>query len=247
MSISIDLIRVLISENQEKMARSPFVKREILAKLFQPQKDLVSVIQGVRRSGKSTLLYQIAEKLNILGTPQSVFLNFEDPRLGEEMSHTLLEKVREVGLANNPDRPVYFFFDAIQNVKLWEKWLHIQLERPKNCYFIVTGSNAALLGGKMASALTGRHLSYELFPFSFPEFLEMFPTKGLEDFLNLGGFPRAIQSEDPNQLLREYFVDIIQRDVRQHVAARSEVPLVQVAKAVDALINPTLFEYSASY
>jgi uncharacterized protein len=125
---------------------------------------------------------------------------------------------------------VYYFFDEIQNVKGWEKWLHVQLERRQR-YFVVSGSNANLLSGKLALALTGRHLTLELFPFSFAEFRRAKPRATLTEFLQQGGFPKPILSSHGEALLREYYIDIIERDVRRHVGARSTVPLSQIAKA----------------
>lgn len=127
-------------------------------------------------------------------------------------------------------RNQYYFLDEIQNVAGWEKWLHIQLER-KQRFFVITGSNYNLLGGNLASALTGRHISLELFPFSFAEFRRAKPRGTFQDYLRRGGFPRPLTAPDGEALLREYFIDIIERDVRRHVSARSTVPLAQIAKA----------------
>src|SRR5581483_2073091 len=135
-----------------------------------PQKlhtDLVLIIQGVRRSGKSTLLSQIPAHYKI-PLKQCYYSNFEDPRFINDLDYQLLSRIVSFARKNIPaEKPCYFFFDEIQNVLEWEKWLHTQLERPKNNYFIVTGSNSRLLSGQFATALTGRHISLELFPFSF--------------------------------------------------------------------------------
>jgi predicted AAA+ superfamily ATPase len=126
--------------------------------------------------------------------------------------------------------PCYFFFDEIQNVSQWEKWLHIQFERPKNNYFILTGSNSCLLSGEFATALTGRHITVELFPFSFAEYQSYFPGRNLKDYLTSGGFPRPLTYEHPYQLLQEYFNDIILRDVLKRVHARTPDAIKHVVK-----------------
>ena len=192
--------------------------------------DLALVIQGVRRCGKSTLLSQLPQFYQ-LSQQQCYYCNFEDPRLLDDLDFTLLSRI--VTLARDkvaPTTPCYFFFDEIQNVQEWEKWLHSQLERPKNNYFILTGSNSQLLSGEFATALTGRHLTLELFPFSFAEYKAMFPQKSIEDYLRWGGFPRALTFEHPYQLLQEYFNDIILRDVLKRVHARTPESIKQVAK-----------------
>lgn len=192
--------------------------------------DVVLVIQGVRRCGKSTLLAQMP---NIYRLPQQncFFCNFEDPRLMNDLNHLLLTKIVSVARSKiSSDSACFFFFDEIQNVKNWEKWLHVQLERPKNNYFVLTGSNSRLLSGEFATVLTGRHIGFELFPFSFAEFKQIFQDATIEDYLFRGGFPKASLYEHPYQLLQEYFSDIILRDVLKRVRARSPESIKQVAK-----------------
>ncbi len=192
--------------------------------------DLALIIQGVRRCGKSTLLSQLPQ-IYQLPYAQCVYCNFEDPRLMNELDHRLLTHI--VILARKkiaPDQPCYFFFDEIQNVNEWEKWLHSQLERPKQNFFVLTGSNSHLLSGEFATALTGRHITLELFPFSLAEFKMLFPNSSIEDYLTAGGFPRPLTFPQPYQLLQEYFNDIILRDVLRRVNARTPDAIKQVAK-----------------
>lgn len=192
--------------------------------------DLALIIQGVRRSGKSTLLSQLPEHYQ-LSQKQCYFCNFEDPRLMNDLDHHLLTRILTLARNENPHTiPCYFFFDEIQNVQDWEKWMHTQLERPRNNYFVLTGSNSRLLGGEFATALTGRHITLELFPFSFSEYKQLFPENTIENYLNSGGFPRALTYEHPYQLLQEYFNDIILRDVIKRVHARTPDAIKQVAK-----------------
>lgn len=202
-------------------------------KLKLPQslsQDLVLVIQGVRRCGKSTLLSQLPQ-LYQLPQEQCYYCNFEDPRLMNELDHTLLTQIITLARKKiSPTKPCYFFFDEIQNVEDWEKWLHTQLERPKSNYFILTGSNSRLLNGEFATALTGRHITLELFPFSFTEYQNLFPERTIQDYLISGGFPRPLTYERPYQLLQEYFNDIILRDVLKRVHARTPESVKQVAK-----------------
>ncbi|MFA6036731.1 MAG: ATP-binding protein [Legionellales bacterium] len=191
--------------------------------------DIALIIQGVRRGGKSTLMTQLPAHYH-LNLEHCYFCNFEDPRLLNQLDHTLLSDIVTLAKTRSGTQPCYFFFDEIQNVADWEKWLHTQLERPKNKYFILTGSNATLLSGELATTLTGRHITLELFPFCFAEYLQVFPKNDIKDYLSAGGFPKALFYPEPNKLLQEYFNDIILRDVLRRVRARSPDSIKQVVK-----------------
>ncbi|MBI4124771.1 MAG: ATP-binding protein [Deltaproteobacteria bacterium] len=211
--------------------------RTILRRLLTEQgpplsPDLVLVIQGVRRCGKSTLLGQIMEQKR-LEPAQCAFINFEDPRLSEDLDYKLLDRIVEmVKEKQEANRPYYFFLDEIQEVKNWQKWFHMKLERPGRDVFVITGSNATLLSGELATTLTGRHRTLEMFPFDFKEYKTVKPQNSLENFLDEGGFPRALLDSKPQELLREYFTDIIERDVRRHVSVRNSAALTRLVKAV---------------
>lgn len=199
--------------------------------------DLALIIQGVRRCGKSTLLCQIPKYYN-LDYKKCFYCNFEDSRLLDILDHNLLTKIITLAQEYIGDKqPCYFFFDEIQNVYGWEKWLHTQLERPKNNYYILTGSNSSLLSGEFATSLTGRHISLELYPFDYSEYKkfisknnEKLNNNTIEKYLLDGGFPRAISYDEPVKLLQEYFKDIISRDVYKRVNARNVDAINQVLK-----------------
>ncbi len=114
--------------------------------------DLITVIQGVRRCGKSTLLQQIVEA-NKIPNQSAIFINFEYPRLVNYLNHSLLEQIYTLCKAKFSP-PLTFFLDEIQNVVNWQKWLNSKLERPDGHSFVVTGSNSRLLGGELATSLT---------------------------------------------------------------------------------------------
>lgn len=192
--------------------------------------DLALIIQGVRRGGKSTLLTQLPKHYK-LPLKQCYFCNFEDPRLLNELDHALLTRIIKLARVEiSVDKPCYFFFDEIQNVMGWEKWVHAQLDRPNKNFYVLTGSNSSLLSGEFATALTGRHITLELFPFSFAEFKKIHRHGKIENYLQLGGFPRSLTFEKPYQLLQEYFNDIILRDVLKRAHARSSDSIKQVVK-----------------
>lgn len=229
--LSDDMLYNILAEWSFWDARPPKNLTHRLIKL--PPKlhpDIALIIQGVRRCGKSTLLMQLPEQYG-LELDHCYFCNFEDPRLLDDLDFNILTQIVKLARKDIPEnKPCYFFFDEIQNVENWEKWLHTQMERPKHNYFILTGSNSRLLSGEFASAITGRHITLELYPFSFAEFKSLFPDRELEDYIQIGGFPRAIMLENSYQLLQEYFQDIILRDVLKRVRARSQDSIKHVAK-----------------
>jgi uncharacterized protein len=192
--------------------------------------EIVTVIQGVRRCGKSTLLRQLMTA-NRIAEDRTVFINFEDPRLVNDLDSALLEQILQLATARGGER-LTFFLDEIQNVANWEKWLNTQLEMKNGHCFVVTGSNSQLLGGELASSLTGRHLRHELFPFDFAEFQKWGKPGELEQFIRLGGFPAVLDFPQPGKLLQQYFLDIVEKDIRERVSARSSRPLQAVAKMV---------------
>ncbi len=205
--------------------------------------DIALVVQGVRRGGKSTLLAQLMDRYG-LDRADCLFLNFEDPRLGPHLDHTTLDTMVEAfeGEGGRSTDRCTYFLDEIQWVDGWERWLRVQLDRPKGRRFIVTGSNAHLLSGDLGSTLTGRHHTVELFPFDLAEFRDARPNTTLDDYLECGGFPAAAASKDRDRLLRGYFQDIVERDMRERVAARSALPL---RKLVQILFESAGCETSA--
>lgn len=193
--------------------------------------DLVLVVQGVRRCGKSTFLTQLMERVGAKRN-RSTFVNFEDPRLSNALGIELLDQIEAITRAKGGESaPLFLFLDEIQNVPGWEKWLHLKTARPKSIRYVVTGSNSRLLSGDLSTALTGRHVSIEMFPFDFGEFQQV-REGGLEDYLEAGGFPRVLSYQPSQQLLAEYFTDIVERDVRRHVRARDSLVLRRVFQIV---------------
>jgi predicted AAA+ superfamily ATPase len=190
--------------------------------------DIAIVVQGVRRCGKSTLLRQLVGRYG-LDPQRCLFLNFEDPRLAPALDHTTLQLMVDAFEADRGPGCTYLL-DEIQWVDGWQRWLRSQLDRPQGRQFFVTGSNAHLLSGELGSSLTGRHHTVELFPFDFAEFRTARPHGSLDDYLASGGFPAAVISPDRDMLLRGYFQDIVERDMRERVAARSTRPLRQLVQ-----------------
>lgn len=190
--------------------------------------DLALAIQGVRRCGKSTLLAQLMKRYR-LDRRRCMFVNFEDPRLLGRLDHQTLQALVDV-FEKERGKGCTWFFDEIQHVAGWQRWLRTQLDRPRDRRFVVTGSNAALLSGELGSSLTGRHHLVELFPFDFAEWKKARPGGALGDYLHDGGFPATVGAADGDRLRMGYFNDIVERDMRERVGARSTLPLRQLVQ-----------------
>ncbi|MEI6208930.1 MAG: ATP-binding protein [Desulfuromonadales bacterium] len=191
----------------------------------------IITLVGVRRSGKTSYLFNLIEDLLKQGVSMDriLYVNFEDERLDlktEELD-LLLQAYQEL----YPDLQVegcYFFFDEIQNIDGWDKFVRRVYDKgTKNIY--ITGSNARFLSSEIATSLRGRTISYEVYPLSFCEYLffkDVVPDVNssksiarinhhLSDYLKHGGFPEVIGYDDAlrNRVLQEYFNVMIYRDL----------------------------------
>ena len=169
--------------------------------------DQAITISGVRRCGKSTLLRQLLKDIE-----QVNYLNFEDPLLSA-FEITDYDILIEIFSEINPGSKTYFF-DEIQNVSNWEQMARTMLD--KNNKLFIAGSNSALLSKELGSKLTGRHLRFELYPFSYNEYLRFFKEKAsaetLSEYIIYGGFPQYLKEKNP-LLLKELLIDILNRDI----------------------------------
>jgi len=181
------------------------VPREVLTDFSVPAKYAL-MLTGIRRCGKSTLLYQLIGKKYT----KAFYLNFDDNRLyGFDNSDLLRldEVISETGSR-------ILFFDEIQEVDGWERYVRQKLD--ENYKVVITGSNASLLSREPGTKLTGRHLNIELFPFSYNEFLKATKMKSGEEsvisYMNNGGFPEYLTT-GREEILSDLFEDILIRDI----------------------------------
>jgi hypothetical protein len=224
-----DLLEIARSWSFWDRAVPKSVPRELpLPKALEP--GIALVLQGVRRSGKSTLMQQLVARSG-LDPRDCLFVNCEDPRLASALDWRALDALVKAFRAARPkSKRLTFFLDEIQAVDGWEKWLRALLDTERRLAFVVTGSNASLLAGDLGAVLTGRHRTVEVFPFSFAEYRTLRKKGRVADYLRDGGFPAPLGVADGDELRRQYFLDIIERDVRERLAARSTRPLQQVAR-----------------
>lgn len=201
-------------------------KRQLIERDIDIQKyintRLVVVISGIRRCGKSSLLYLIKEAMN-LSNPDYCYLNLDDERIIPDID--ILDRVFNLHIEMYQKEPV-FFLDEIQNIPHWEKFVNRMYEQDIKIF--VTGSNAHLLSSEISTSLTGRNKQIELFPFSFAEYLrfnkkiydlDKLTSKSkallINDFnhyMQTGGFPLVVK-EDDTEIINAYFQDIIYRDI----------------------------------
>jgi len=165
------------------------VLRELLSD-FKVTDKFACILTGIRRCGKSTVLYQ----LRSLKYKDAFYLNFDDNRLygfDNNDFQRLDELITESGSR-------LLFFDELQEIQGWERYVRQKLD--ENYNVVITGSNASLMSRELGTKLTGRHLDSELFPFSYGEYLHAAEAKGGEvsvrDYLDKGGFPAFIMSDD---------------------------------------------------
>jgi len=146
----------------------------------------IIIIKGVRRSGKSTILKQIASRLQ----KKSVYVNFDDYKLLPYLSLDLLEEI----IKTFPDAD-YYFFDEIQKVSQFESWLRTYYDIKTHKKFIISGSNISMLSSKLGTVLTGRNITFEIFPLDYQEF-KTFAKDSFEKYLQFGGFPEIVLEKD---------------------------------------------------
>jgi hypothetical protein len=218
------LIKQILLEQKEEISevfKEKIIEREIFPRIKGMVKsNLIKVIMGVRRCGKSVLAHQLLKGENY------GYVNFDDERLVGIKANNLndfLEVLKEI----EPDFR-YLLLDEIQNVEGWELFVNRLKRRRYN--IVITGSNSKLLSRELATHLTGRQFSIELSPFSFREFLfykdfsikekDFYITekkarikRALEEYLTFGGLPEVYKIEAKSNYLRELFDKIITRDI----------------------------------
>lgn len=231
------VIKRLIAEYQEFVTGIRFVKRDI-----EVDYTRCNVFVGLRRAGKSYLMYQCIRQLIDNGMePESVlFFNFEDDRVAE-MKLSDLDNIKNCYEEMYPFKPV-FFLDELQIVEGWEKFARRLADTGYQVF--ITGSNAKMLSSEIATTLGGRYALTEVFPFSFREFLAAKKTeiksnwqylpsndikRGFSEYFKMGGLPEVVEATPQfkrkwlsSLFDRIYFGDLVARnDIRKHESLKS--------------------------
>lgn len=215
------LKEIMLDQREVFNNQTQLITRDINLEKF-ISTGLVVIISGVRRCGKSSLLYLIKQTMELPENSYCYF-NFDDERVPIDKS--VFEEIITLHLEIYGKEPV-LFFDEVQNIPGWEKFINRMYEHGTKIF--VTGSNAKLLSSEISGSLTGRNRILKLFPFSFSEYLRYigrnyFPEKlstknkalllkDLNHYLETGGFPMVIKEND-TELMHAYFQDILYRDI----------------------------------
>lgn len=209
------------------------IKRELYMKRIRPfiGTDLVKVMTGIRRCGKSVMLDLIKEELKELGISAAQFItfNFEDLRNANFCTASSLhdEVIRR---ASEISGKVYLFFDEIQEVTDWEKCIN-SLRIEMDCDIYITGSNARLLSGELATVLGGRYVEFTIYPFSYAEFMDLykdiFPDASdsavFQKYLTLGGMPYLANLRYAEEPSKQYLTDVYNSVVLNDVVKRNKI------------------------
>lgn len=209
------------------------IQRELYMKRIRPfiGKDVIKVMTGIRRSGKSVMLELIKKELATSGTDPAhmISINFEDmryaPLLTAESLHAYIQK--EV---QTIEGKVYLFFDEIQEVDSWEKCIN-SFRVEFDCDIYITGSNAKLLSGELATYLGGRYVEFVIYPFSLSEFQDayrtLYPDAALRDifhqYLTSGGMPYLGNLRYEEAPCRQYLVDVFNSILLKDIIKRNKI------------------------
>ena len=220
------------------------ISREIYMKRIRPfiNTELIKVFTGIRRSGKSVMLELVKNELKKSGVSNKNFLciNFEQFSNSELLDAKILHK-RIVEFQKSADGKIYLFFDEIQEVDGWEKCIN-SCRVDFDCDIYITGSNAKLLSGELATYLAGRYVEFVIYPFSFAEFLEMNRQKNSQidksacftAFLKTGGMPFLANFFGDDSAKNQYLMDIYNSVVLKDVVKRNNIRDVDTLERIIA-------------
>lgn len=200
-------LRAVIEDQKSRLTKANTdLKRDLLIELPTNLENHALIIAGIRRCGKSTLLRQLINENN----KKVFFINFDTPK----MYDFDLKDFEILDLAITESEALSLYFDEIQVVSGWE--LYIRQKLDQGFRVTITGSNASLLSQELGTKLTGRHITKELFPFSFSEFCRYNSMdvnhETFLQYLNTGGFPEYVHYKNPD-ILNSLLDDILYRDI----------------------------------
>lgn len=222
------------------------IKREMYMKRIRPfiGTALIKVMTGIRRCGKSVMLELIKQELveSHVDPSQFISINFEDMNYaGLQTAKALHDEI--TGRASKAGGKVYLFFDEIQEVKDWEKCVNSFLVT-LDCDIYITGSNATLLSGELATYLGGRYVEFIIYPFSFAEFIELYHSvaphepiqKCFQNYLLSGGMPYLANIRYADEPSRQYLRDIFNSVQLKDIVKRNKIRDVDLLERMIAYV-----------
>lgn len=221
------------------------IKRTIYLNQIEPfiDKDIIKIITGIRRSGKSVLLQQIQTELVKRGKKQAnfIYMNFENLQYEALLDYRELnrELVKRIGQIEGK---AYFFLDEIQKVASWEKTIN-SLRASYDCDIYITGSNSQLLSGELATEIAGRYVEIKVYPFSFAEFLEAINSdrqnldRDFATYMELGGMPFLTLIYSDQQACNTYLQDIYSSVVLKDIVDRHAIRNVDLLQRITSYLS----------
>ncbi|WP_418576260.1 ATP-binding protein [Phascolarctobacterium succinatutens] len=226
------------------------IKRESYMKKIRPfiNSDLVKVLTGIRRCGKSVMLDLIKkELLQQRVTPQQLIsYNFENMSFArlcnaQALHDEIINKTQAL------TGKIYLFFDEIQEVKDWEKCIN-SLRIELNCDIYITGSNAKLLSGELATYLAGRYVEFVIYPFSFSEFIELYntiqpntsETECFKKYLHFGGMPYLASLQYNEAACKQYLQDVYTSVELKDIVRRNNIRDVDMLERILTYITANI-------
>lgn len=224
------------------------LKRELYLKRVRPYyaSELIKVITGVRRCGKSVLLQQIRNELveNGIDEDRIIYINFEDYQYHELKDPDKFYNYVEDRLGDG--KKYYLIFDEIQNVDKFELVIN-SFRAVHDVSIFITGSNSKLLSGELSSHLSGRTISFRMMPFTFKEFCDLKETENpeslLTEYISYGGFPIVCIAETPEmkeEILSNLYDSIVLKDIIMRNKVASPAALERVLEYLTANSSLTL-------
>ena len=218
------------------------IKRERYIQRIRPfiDKDVVKVLTGIRRSGKSVMLELIKDELGKNGVREEQFISLNFESLANAKFCTAEVLYEELGKRIDKIKDkAYIFLDEIQEVADWEKCIN-SMRVDYNCDIYITGSNAKLLSGELATYLGGRYVEFVIYPFSFGEYLES--RKQSEDdisiseefkaYIDFGGMPFLINLNKDREASMQYLRDVYNSVILKDVVKRNNIRDVEVLERI---------------
>lgn len=222
------------------------IKRELYMSQIRPfiGNELIKVLTGIRRSGKSVMLELIQEELLESGVDSSQFISYNFEQLSNAYLCTAKALHSEIlRRASALNGKVYLFLDEIQEVDAWEKCIN-SLRLDIDCDIYITGSNAKLLSGELATYLGGRYVEFVIYPFSFSEFTELYTeiypaasaAQCFQKYLLAGGMPYLANLSYAEEPSRKYLEDLFNSVVLKDIVKRNKIRDVDLLERIIAYV-----------